>query len=74
MECGLGQFVGDDVVANQLSSAALMPLQLAFVIAAHVWIASHRVHGGLREGGFQIVIALLTAPPAPADLAGLAIS
>src|SRR6266478_3667272 len=65
MESGLGQFVGDDVVANHLSPTAPMPLQLSFVIAAH------RVHGGLRERGFQIMIPLLAGPPAATHLAGL---
>src|SRR5947209_10907698 len=71
MESGLGQFVGDDVVADHLSPAAPMPFQLSFVIAAHLWIAAHRVHGGLRERGFQIMIPLLARPPAPRDIAGL---
>src|SRR5947207_11155800 len=71
MESGLGQFVGDDVVANHLSPSPLMPFQLALVIAAHFRIATHRVHGGLRERGFQIMISLLAGPPAPRDLARL---
>src|SRR5437764_12078359 len=71
MEGGLGQFVGDDVVANHLSPTALMPLQLSFVIAAHFWIATDRMHGGLRERRFQIMIPLLAGPAAPRDIAGL---
>src|SRR5438477_10566814 len=71
MKSGLGQFVGDDVVANHLSPTAPMPLQLSFVIAAHLWIAAHRVHGGLRERGFQIGIALLAGAPASADVCRL---
>src|SRR5205814_7729510 len=71
MESGLGQFVGDDVVTDHLSPSPLMPFQLALVIAAHFRIATHRVHGGLRERGFQIMISLLAGPPAPRDLARL---
>src|SRR5438105_243298 len=71
MESGLGQFVGDDVVADHLSPPAPMPFQLSFVIAAHLGIAAHRVHSCLRERGFQIMIALLARPPAPRDIAGL---
>src|SRR6266705_2355921 len=71
MESGLGQFVRDDVVADHLSPTAPMPFQLSFVIAAHFWIAAHRVHGGLRERRFQIMIPLLAGPSAPRDIAGL---
>src|SRR5207253_9253406 len=71
MESGLGQFVGDDVVADHLSPTAPMPLQLSFVIAAHFRIAAHRVHGGLRERGFQIMIPMLARAPASADVARL---
>src|SRR5207245_11679750 len=71
METGLGQVVGDDVVADHLSPTAPMPFQLSFVIAAHLWIATHRVHGCLRERGFQIMIPLLAGAPAATHLAGL---
>src|SRR5205814_10002778 len=71
MECGLGQFVRNDVVANHLASSSLMPFQLSFVIAAHFRIATDRVHGRLREGCFQIVIPLLAGPSAPRNIAGL---
>src|SRR5438105_3774126 len=71
MESGLGQFVGDDVVADHLSPTAPMPFQLSFVTAAHLWIAAHRVHGRLREGGFQIMIPLLAGPPTPRDVTRL---
>src|SRR2546422_11394486 len=71
MECGLGQFVGDDVVANHLAPSSLMPFQLALVIAAHFWIAAHCMHGGLREGCFQIMIPLLAGPPTPRDVTRL---
>src|SRR6266536_6722818 len=71
MESGLGQFMSDDVVANHLSPTAPMPFQLSLVTAAHLWIATHRVHGGLRERGFQIMIALLAGAPASADVARL---
>src|SRR6266851_2606475 len=71
MESGLGQFVGDDVVANHLSPSSLMPFQLSLVIATHLWIAAHRSHGCLRERGFQIMIPLLARPPAPRDIARL---
>src|SRR6266568_7664496 len=71
MESGLGQFMSDDVVADHLSPTAPMPLQLSFVIAAHLRIAAHRVHGGLRERGFQIMIPLLAGAPASADVARL---
>src|SRR5438309_11772312 len=71
MESGLGQFVGDDVVANHLAPSSLMPFQLALVIAAHLWIAAHCMHGGLREGCFQIMIPLLAGPSAPRDIARL---
>src|SRR5437016_10022166 len=71
MESGLGQFVGDDVVADHLSPTAPMPFQLSFVIAAHLWIAAHRVHSCLRERGFEIVIPLLAGAPAPRDVARL---
>src|SRR5437660_10137178 len=71
MECGLGQFVSDDVVADHLSPTAPMPFQLSFVTAAHLWIAAHRMHGGLRERGFQIMIPLLAGAPASADVARL---
>src|SRR5213078_3352796 len=71
MESGLGQFVGDDVVADHLSPTAPMPFQLSFVTAAHLWIAAHRMHGGLRERGFQIMIPLLAGAPASADVARL---
>ncbi len=60
MESGLGQFMSDDVVADHLSPTAPMPLQLSFVIAAHLRIAAHRVHGGLRERGFQIMMTVGT--------------
>src|SRR5258706_15187306 len=65
MECGLGQFVGDDVVTDHLSPSSLMPFQLALVTAAHFWIATHCAHRGLRKRCFQIVFALLALPPAP---------
>src|SRR5574341_1805755 len=71
MESGLGQFVRDDVVANHLASSSLMSFQLALVIAAHLWIAAHGMHGCLRERGFQIMISLLAGPPAPRDMARL---
>jgi hypothetical protein len=71
MESALGQFMGDDVVTDHLSPSSLMPFQLALVIAAHLWIAAHRLHGGLRERGFQIVIALLAGPPASADMGSI---
>src|SRR5258707_13143549 len=35
-ECGLGQFVGDDVVTDHLPTSSLMSFQLALVIAAHL--------------------------------------
>jgi hypothetical protein len=71
MESGLGQFVGDDVVADHLAPSSLMPFQLSLVIAAHLRIATDRMHGGLRERCFQIVIALLARPTAPRDIARL---
>src|SRR2546426_10026251 len=71
MESGLGQFVGDDVVANHLAPSSLMPFQLALVIAAYLRIATHRMHGCLRERGFQIMIPLLARPPAPGDVTRL---
>src|SRR5947208_8527515 len=71
MESGLGQFVRNDVVANHLASSSLMPFQLALVIAAHLWIAAHRMHGGLRERGLQIMIPLFAGPSASRDIARL---
>src|SRR5437870_13097064 len=71
MESGLGQFVGVDVVADHLSPTAPMSFQLSFVTAAHFRIAAHRMHGGLRERGFQIMIPLLAGAPAATHLAGL---
>src|SRR5947207_6564337 len=71
MECGLGQFVGDDVVTDHLTPSSLMAFQLALVMAAHLWIATYRMHGGLRERGFQIMITLLARSPAPGDVARL---
>src|SRR6266700_890565 len=71
MESGLGQFVGDDVVADHLSPTTPMPFQLSLVTAAHFRIAAHRMHGGLRERGFQIVIPLLAGPSAPRHVARL---
>src|SRR5438105_13425496 len=68
MECGLGQFVGDDVVTDHLSPSSLMSFQLALVIAAHFWIATDRMHGSLRERCFQIVITLLAPPSAPGNI------
>src|SRR2546423_5487332 len=71
MECGLGQFVGDDVVTDHLSPSSLMSFQLALVITTHFWIATHRMHRSLRERCFQIVISLLARAPAPSDIARL---
>src|SRR2546422_9175023 len=71
MESGLGQFVGDDVVADHLAPSPLMPFQLSFVITAHFRIAAHRMYGCLRESCFQIVIPLLAGAPASADVARL---
>src|ERR1700682_253780 len=71
MESALGQFVGDDVVTDHLAPSSLVPFQLALVIAAHFRIATHRVHGCLRERCFQIMIALLAGPPAPRDVTRL---
>src|SRR2546427_317583 len=71
MESGLGQFMGDDVVANHLSPSSLMPFQLSLVVAAYLRIATHRMHGCLRERGFQIMIPLLAGAPASGDIARL---
>src|SRR5438445_9477325 len=71
MECGLGQFMSDDVVADHLSPSSLMSFQLSLVVAAHLWIAAHRVHSCLRERGFEIMIPLLAGAPAATHLAGL---
>src|SRR4029077_15216720 len=71
MECGLGQFVGDDVVTDHLAPSSLMAFQLSFVTATHLRIATYRMHGCLRKRCFQIVIALLAGAPAPGDVAGL---
>jgi hypothetical protein len=56
---GLSEFMGDDVVCDELSPFALMAHEMPIETASDVRVAPHRIDGSLAEGPLEMVVALL---------------